>query len=138
MNIPPGKPLPVLLENGSGQDRAWLVDNLALLLKLGRLDAVTLLEAGEPAPESTIALLGDLRILIPMRGLIDKDAELARLDKEIQRIEKDLPSVEGKLGDPSFIGKAPPQVVEKEQAKLAEMRSNLQQLNEQEEKIRLL
>jgi valyl-tRNA synthetase len=73
-----------------------------------------------------------------MQGLIDKDAELARLAKEIQRIEKDLPRVEGKLNDPSFIGKAPPQVVEKEQAKLAEMRSALQQLKAQAERIRAL
>ncbi len=96
------------------------------------------MEAGEQAPESAIALLGDLRILIPMKGLIDKDAELARLAKEIARIEKDLPRVEGKLNDPSFAAKAPPQVVEKEKAKLAEMRSSLQQLMEQREKIRVL
>ncbi len=73
-----------------------------------------------------------------MKGLIDKEAELARLDKEIQRIEKDLPRVEGKLADPAFIGKAPPQVVGKEQAKLADMRSSLLQLQGQAEKIRAL
>jgi len=135
MDIAPGKPLPVLLQNGTAQDRQWLDGSRELLLKLGRLDGVTWLETGEPAPESAIALLGELRILIPMKGLIDKDAELARLDKEIQRIEKDLPRVEGKLADPAFTGKAPPQVVAKEQAKLADMRSNLQQLKEQVERI---
>ena len=138
MNIAPGKPLPVCLQNGSPQDRQWLETNQELLVKLGRLESVTWLESTDPAPESAIALLGELRILIPMKGLIDKDAELARLDKEIQRIEKDLPRVEGKLADPSFMAKAPPQVVEKEQAKLAEMRSGLQQLKAQAERIRAL
>ncbi|MFM8333257.1 MAG: valine--tRNA ligase, partial [Candidatus Methylumidiphilus sp.] len=138
MNIAPGKPLPVLLQNGSPQDRLCLDANAELLTKLGRLEGIVWLEAGEAAPESAIALLGELRILIPMRGLIDKDAELARLDKEIQRIEKDLPRVEGKLQDPSFTAKAPPAVVEKEQAKLADMRSSLQQLKEQAERIRAL
>jgi len=138
MDIAPGKPLPVLLQNGSEQDRQWLDGNRELLLKLGRLEGIVWLAAGEVAPESAIALLGELRILIPMKGLIDKDAELARLEKEIQRIEKDLPRVEGKLADPAFIGKAPPQVVEKEQAKLADMRSSLAQLKEQAEKIRAL
>ena len=138
MNIPPGKSLPVLLQNGSALDLQRLENNRDLLVKLGRLEDIVWLEGADVAPESAIALLGDLRILIPMRGLIDKDAELARLAKEIQRIEKDLPRVEGKLHDPSFIGKAPPQVVEKEQAKLAEMRSGLCQLKEQIEKISAL
>jgi valyl-tRNA synthetase len=138
MDIAPGKPLPVLLQNGSAQDRQWLDGNRELLLKLGRLDGITWLAAEEAAPESAIALLGELRILIPMKGLIDKDAELARLDKEIQRIEKDLPRVEAKLADPAFTGKAPAQVVAKEQAKLAEMRSSLRQLTEQLERIRAL
>jgi valyl-tRNA synthetase len=138
MDIPPAKPLPVLLENLSAQDQAWLQENMELLLKLGRLDSVRCLAAGEQAPESAIALLGELRLLIPMKGLIDKDAELARLEKEIQRIEKDLPRVEGKLADPAFAAKAPPQVVEKERSKLADMRSSLLQLKEQAGRIRAL
>jgi valyl-tRNA synthetase len=138
MDIAPGKPLPVLLQNGTAQDLKWLEGSRELLVKLGRLESITVLEADKTAPESAIALLGELRILIPMKGLIDKDAELARLDKEIQRIEKDLPRVEGKLADPAFIGKAPPQVVAKEQAKLADMRSSLEQLKAQAEKIHAL
>jgi valyl-tRNA synthetase len=138
MNITPGKLLPVLLENGQDQDRKWLADNRDLILKLGRVEDIEWLQEGEQAPDSAIALLGDLRILIPMRGLIDKDAELARLTKEIQRLEKDLPRAEGKLNDPAFIAKAPPQVVEKEQAKLADMRSSLRQLRDQAERIRTL
>jgi valyl-tRNA synthetase len=138
MNIAPGKPLPVLLENGQARDREWQENNREWLLKLGRLENIAWLADGETAPESAIALLGDLRILIPMKGLIDKEAELARLEKEIQRIEKDLPRVAGKLDDPSFAAKAPPQVVEKERAKLAEMRSGLAQLKEQAQKIRAL
>jgi valyl-tRNA synthetase len=138
MNIAPGKPLPVLLQNGQPMDRQWLGNSRELLLKLGRLEEIVWLESADEAPESAIALLGDLRILIPMKGLIDKDAELARLAKEIQRIEKDLPRVEGKLADPSFIDKAPQQVVEKEQARLAEMRSGLQRLKAQAERIRAL
>ena len=138
MNIAPGKLLQVLLENGQVQDRRWLSDNLELILSLGRVESIQWLESGEKAPECAIALLGEMRILIPMRGLIDKEAELARLDKEIQRIEKDLPRVEGKLNDPSFIEKAPAEVVAKERAKLAELRSGLLQLQEQADRIRSL
>jgi valyl-tRNA synthetase len=138
MNIAPGKLVPVLLENGQVKDRNWLNSNRDLILKLGRVERIDWLGSADKAPQSAIALLGEMRILIPMRGLIDREAELARLEKEIQRIEKDLPRIEGKLNDPSFIQKAPAQVVAKDQAKLAELRSGLLQLKEQADRIRAL
>ncbi len=73
-----------------------------------------------------------------MAGLIDKEAELARLEKEIQRISNDLPRVEGKLNNPAFADKAPAEVIEKEKAKLAEMQSSLTNLQAQREKINAL
>ena len=135
MNIPPGKPLPILLENGSDQDRTYLENNREFVLKLGRVESIIWLAAGEPAPESAIALTGEMRLLIPMAGLIDKNAELARLEREIQRLSKELPQLEGKLNDPNFLGKAPPQVVVKEQARLRELNAALAELQRQREKI---
>jgi valyl-tRNA synthetase len=108
------------------------------LQKLGRLESITCLGNGETAPESAIALVGNLKILIPMAGLIDKAAELARLDKEIQKINNELPRAEGKLNNPAFVGKAPAEVIEKEKAKLAGLRSSLISLEAQREKTRAL
>ena len=93
---------------------------------------------GDNVPESAIALVGDMKILIPMAGLIDKDAELARLAKEIQRIEKELPRIEGKLDNASFVEKAPAAVIAKEREKLAGLQSSLKNLNEQFAKITAL
>lgn len=138
MNIAPGKPLNVLLQNGSAADQAYLKDSEGYLLKLGRLESITWLAADDNAPESAIALVGDMKILIPMAGLIDKDAELARLEKEIQRIEKELPRIEGKLGNAAFVDKAPPEVIAKEREKLAGLQSSLKNLNEQFAKIKAL
>jgi valyl-tRNA synthetase len=138
MNIAPGKPLPLLIQNGSEQDRAYLDANREFVQKLGRAESITWLNPGEEASESAIALVGEMKVLIPMRGLIDKDAELARLDKEIQRLTKELPRLEGKLGDAGFLEKAPPQVVAKEQARLQELRGSLGELQAQVEKIRAL
>ena len=138
MNIAPGKPLPILLQHGSANDQQCLANNLAYLKRLGRLEEITWLEASESAPESAIALVGELNILIPMAGLIDKEAELARLDKEIQKILNDLPRVEGKLSNPTFIDKAPADVIDKEKAKLADLRSTLNNLEQQKTKIQAL
>ncbi|WAR44838.1 valine--tRNA ligase [Methylomonas rapida] len=138
MNIAPGKPLNVLLQNGSVTDQANLQELESYLLKLGRLESITWLNEGDSAPESAIALVGDMKILIPMAGLIDKDAELARLEKEIQRIEKELPRIEGKLGNAAFVDKAPADVIAKEREKLAALQSSLKNLNEQFAKIKAL
>ncbi|MDD5410007.1 MAG: valine--tRNA ligase [Methylobacter sp.] len=138
MNIAPGKPLPVLLQNGSDADQQSLTNNQIYLQKLGRLESITWMNAADSTPESAIALVGDMKILIPMAGLIDKEAELARLEREIQKIKNDLPRVEGKLSNPTFVDKAPQEVIDKEKAKLADLRSMLNNLEQQQLKIQAL
>ena len=138
MDIKPGKPLPVLLQNGTEADQLLLQANLSYLQSLAKIENITWLEAGQDAPESATALVGEMKLLIPMAGLIDKDAELKRLNKEIDKLEKDIARVEGKLQNENFISKAPPAVVEKERAKITEASASLEQLKEQREKIEKL
>jgi valyl-tRNA synthetase len=138
MNIAPGKPLPVLLQNGSATDRDSLTNNRIYLQKLGRLESITWLNNDDATPESAIALVGEMKILIPMAGLIDKTAELARLEKEIQKIKNDLPRVEGKLGNPTFVDKAPPEIINKEKTRLANLYTMLNNLEQQQSKIMAL
>jgi valyl-tRNA synthetase len=76
-----------------------------------------------------------MQVLVPMAGLIDKDAELARLDKEIQRLTCEVQRVGGKLNNEGFVAKAPAEVLDKERAKLAEAEQALSKLVEQREKI---
>ena len=87
---------------------------------------------------SATALVGDMQVLVPMAGLIDKEAELARLDKEIQRLEGEAKRVGGKLANEGFVAKAPAEVLEKERAKLAEAEQALANLVEQRGKIAAL
>ncbi|MFI3189408.1 MAG: valine--tRNA ligase [Methylococcales bacterium] len=138
MNIAPSKPLPVLLQNGSTIDQQCLANNRSYLEKLARLETIIWLNPEDVSPESAMALVGELKILIPMAGLIDKEAELVRLDKEIQKISKELPRVEGKLSNPTFIDKAPPDVIDKEKAKLADLQTMLNNLEQQRIKIQSL
>jgi valyl-tRNA synthetase len=138
MNIAPGKPLPVLLQHASQRDRSWLEINRRYLDFLARLESVAVLEEGDEAPESATALVGEMKLLIPMAGLIDKEAELARLDKELGRRRQDLERTEGKLRNPHFVGKAPAAVVDKEKARLEELGSAIRKLEEQLAKIRTL
>lgn len=134
MNINPGKPLDVLLNHYNAEDERRLHDNEAFLKKLAKLDSVTLL-TGSDAPPAAAALVGDMEVLVPIAGLIDKEAELARLDKEIQKLTADAQRTTGKLSNASFVEKAPAEVIEKERAKLAEAEQAISRLNEQRSKI---
>ena len=131
MNIPPGKPLPVLLANGSDQDARLLERHSGYLHALARLESTTWLDEPDSAPESATALVGEMKVLIPMAGLIDKDDELARLNKQVEKLEKDLVRTEGKLNNEHFVSKAPEAVVDKERQKVVEMKKSLDNLKQQ-------
>ena len=138
MNIGPGKPLPLFLKNASADDQRRLQENEALLKKLAKVESFTVLGEQDEAPLSATALVGDLQVLVPMAGLIDKDAELARLNKEIQRLQGEVQRVGGKLSNAAFVDKAPPAVIDKERAKLAEAEQALANFTEQHARIAAL
>lgn len=138
MDIAPSKPLPVLLRNVSEQDQARLDSCGHFLSKLAKLESVTVLASSEPAPASASALVGEMEVLIPMAGLIDKAAELARLAKQADKLEKDMARTAGKLGNENFVSKAPEAVIAKEQEKLADMQMQLAKIAEQKATIKAL
>ncbi len=131
MDIAPSKRLPVLLNNLSEQDQARLQSTQDYLLMLAKLDSIEILDSSTKAPASATALVGEMEILIPMAGLIDKDAELARLQKAADKLEKDVARTEGKLNNQNFVGKAPAEVIDKEKAKLADAKMQLAKIQEQ-------
>ena len=138
MDIPPGKPLSLLLQNATENDKKLYNDNQAFIETLAKLEKSEWLENSDDAPESAMALVGEMKILIPLAGLIDKDAELARLEKEINKLQVNVDKTTAKLVNKNFVDKAPAAVVEKERARLAEMTKSIEQLQEQLEKIKAL
>lgn len=135
MDIAPSRPLPVLIQDADSTARERLQTHAPLLTALARLESVTILDAGAQAPQSAVALLGAMKILVPMAGLIDKDAELARLTKLIGKAEADLARGHGKLANPAFVDKAPADIVNKERSRLAALEQELAQLQSQRERI---
>ncbi|VAW46127.1 Valyl-tRNA synthetase, partial [hydrothermal vent metagenome] len=135
MDIAPGKPLPVFLEGLNPQDQQWLDNNQRYLLSLAKLASIDVLDPNETAPESAVALVGEMKVLIPIAGLIDKDAELARLSKEMGKLQNEIKRLSGKLNNQGFVAKAPEAVVAKEREKLAGYQTALNNLETQYEKI---
>jgi valyl-tRNA synthetase len=135
MDISPGRTLPVILQNSSDQDRQRATDNATLVQRVGRVESVTVLGDHEEPPASATALLGDMRLLVPMKGVIDVDAERARLEKQKQKVESDLAKTRGKLGNDKFVNNAPPDVVTQERQRATEFGKMIAQLDEQLEKL---
>ena len=137
MNVAPSVPLTVLLK-ADAVDAARAAANAATLKSLAKLESISVLADGEAAPVAVTKLIGATELLIPMAGLIDKAAELARLDKEIAKLTQECGRIEGKLGNDAFVAKAPEAVIAKEREKLGDYQLQLTKLKEQQETIRAL
>jgi valyl-tRNA synthetase len=135
MDISPGKALPVLLESADTRDLALAERHALLLARVGRVESVDPLDAGAEAPPSATALLGDMRILVPMAGLIDVAAESARLGKQRDKVTADLARSTAKLANDNFVNNAPEAVVTQEKARVTEFESQIARLDEQLERL---
>lgn len=138
MDIAPGKLLPVICDNVSSENSKRIGQHGELLTALAKTDEIRILSQGETAPESATALVGEMQILIPLAGLIDKDAERQRLTRELGKLGKEKARLEGKLNNESFTTKAPAAVVDKEKEKLADVITALSQIDQQLQRIESL
>ena len=138
MDISPGKPLPLLFQDGSPADKKYLEANRPYLAALARAESITWLDKGREAPESATALVGHMKVLVPLGSLIDKQAELERLGKEMEKIEKDLSKAKTKLANPDFVARAPKNVVEQEESRVRQFETALVNLRNQHSKVEAL
>jgi valyl-tRNA synthetase len=138
MDIAPGKALPLLMQHGSDTDQQRLQHYQPLLCQLAKLSSIVWLAQDAQAPEAATALVEELHLLIPMAGLIDKQAELQRLTREIDKLVVKHDKLQAKLANPHFSDKAPAEVVAKEHEQLISVASALSHLREQYSKVKTL
>ena len=119
VNAAPGKKSEVILNFTDESLRQVFVDNEGYLTVLAAAEPVTMLAAGSDKPENAMAgVVNGVEIYLPLKGLIDVDKEVARLNKEMATLEKEVSRLEKKLGNQGFLAKAPAEVVAGEQEKL--------------------
>jgi valyl-tRNA synthetase len=135
MDISIAKAIPILFHNGDDEDKRCLEEYRELLSFLVNPAELTMLPNDATLPVSSTYLVGEMQLLVPMSGLIDKDAEVSRLDKEIDRKEKERQRADGKIKNPNFIEKAPEAVVQKERDKVLELSSAIEKLQQQKSRI---
>ncbi|MCL6712198.1 valine--tRNA ligase [Pseudomonas sp. R2.Fl] len=135
LNVAPSRSVRLLLQAGTAQDRERIERHASSLSFLLKLEAIEWLAVDATAPASAAAMVGELKLLVPLEGLVDLDAERARLDKEIKRVEAEIGKCNGKLGNATFVQNAPAAVVEQERQRLAEWTTQLNGLREQRAKL---
>lgn len=118
MSINPGKLIALSIRNANEEQTVLINKYLTSLMSLSKLSKIDQIAADAQIPESASVVIAGIELLIPMAGLIDKEAELERLQKEIAKIDKDISLAEGKLNNPSFSEKAPQVIITKERDKL--------------------
>jgi valyl-tRNA synthetase len=128
LDIAPSRKLEVLLQNAASRDLEYLDRNLPYLMRLAGIDVPRTLGLAQAAPISAVAFVGTLEILVPMAGLIDPAAELARLSRQQNKAGIDLKKMESKLSNAEFAKNAPAEVVAKDQQRLSELRVEIGQL----------
>jgi valyl-tRNA synthetase len=119
LSLPAGKAVAVELAGGGAQDRDFSARHASLLGRLARIERLTWGDADSAQP-AAVALHGELAVRVPLAGLVDPAAEVERLDREIAKLDQLISRAEAKLGNPSFVDKAPEPVVATERARLGE------------------
>jgi valyl-tRNA synthetase len=138
LDIAPSKAIPILLKDGDANDQRRYQENEAFLKQLAKLESITWLTDADEEPPCSTSLVGHLKVLVPMAGLIDVDAELARIAKEVEKINKEMARIDGKLNNEKFMSKAPEAVVAKEREKAAALQGKLTDMNAQKEQLKAL
>jgi valyl-tRNA synthetase len=138
MDISPAKRLAPLVQGSTPDDVQRFLRYEALLGRLAGIEAVRVLQAGDTAPPSAAAVVANLTLLVPMQGLIDPAAELARLGKKLEKNQQEIKRALAKLENPNFVGNAPPEVVATERERIAQFEKVSESLTRQIQTVRAL
>jgi valyl-tRNA synthetase len=136
MNIAPSRRIPLILKGVSDLDRAYTERYRAYLDRLAGIESLTILPPEAAAPEAAMALLGEMSVLVPMEGLIDKAAEAERLGKLLAKAEQELAKTRAKLANENFVRNAPAEVVQTERERESDFERQATSLRAQLERIR--
>jgi valyl-tRNA synthetase len=131
LHIAPSVELDLLVRSNNRDQTGFLMEQENLIKRLAKVGHVAAGSGVEAPKASATAVVGDCELYVPLKGAVDFDVELARLDKELAKIGKELGIVAKKLGNNGFVSNAPAEVVEKERQKqtdLAEKQTKLEDL----------
>ena len=106
-----------------------------MLGRLANVTSIRWLDEDDEAPLNALSLVDDLKVMVPLAGIIDLEAERGRIGKEVERAQQELEKIEKKLSNEAFIAKAPEAIVTKDRERAADLQTTLQTLQKQLESL---
>ena len=131
MNIPPNESIKIIINDASNTDSRRLESLGSFILNLASVESITQKDTSDDIPKSAFALLNQMKIYIPLEGLVDIEEEKARLEKKLVKLNQELKSVQDRLSNNTFVEKAPTEVVEELKGKLKSLMSDQTRIEEQ-------
>ena len=131
MNIPPKESIKIIVDDASNTDSRRLESLGSFILNLASVESITQKDTSDDIPKSAFALLNQMKIYIPLEGLVDIEEEKARLEKKLVKLNQELKSVQDRLSNNTFVEKAPTEVVEELKGKLKSLMSDQARIQEQ-------
>ena len=126
MNVPAGAKIPLLLVGAGKITRARVEHHEETIARLARLDGITFAKA--PPKGAAQIVLGEATAALPLAGVIDMDAERARLAREIEKCVGEIKKIDVKLANANFVAKAPAEVVEENHERRAAFEATMLKL----------
>ena len=136
-NLSPSLAVPLLIEDKGNDPQRWQRIEASLKF-IARIESVRMLNNGEQPPPAAIGVLDQANIMIPLAGLIDAKAEVARLEKMLDKQRQELARTEAKLANDKFVSGAPADVVAGVRAKASEIGASIKELEQQADRMRSL
>ena len=131
MNIPPNESIKIIINDASNTDSKRLESLGSFILNLASVESITQKDTSDDIPKSAFALLNQMKIYIPLEGLVDIEEEKVRLEKKLVKLNQKLKSVQDRLSNDTFAEKAPTEVVEELKGKLKSLMSDQTRIEEQ-------
>jgi valyl-tRNA synthetase len=134
MNVPAGAKVPCVIAGGSAETRRRAKQWDTELTRLARLESISF---ADEVPEGAAQIvLGEATVALPLAGVIDFEAEKARLAKELEKIAKDIAQIDGRLANEQFVAKAPAHVIEEARDRRAELGERKAKVDEAVERLK--
>ncbi|MBF0485037.1 MAG: valine--tRNA ligase [Candidatus Omnitrophica bacterium] len=122
-NVKPQDQISCIFVASSEKSLGILKDNSAIIGKIARICDIKFLSQPEGVTNCATGVVNDVKFFIPLGNLIDLDKEKKRITKEVEDQDKAAKAIEGRLANEGFVRKAPPEVIEKERQRMAELKA---------------
>ena len=122
MNVPLGRKGEVIIQPATAELAAVLSENMPFIKTMATAEPLQIIPTGAAKPENSVSrVISGIEVYLPLKGLIDVEKEVARMNKELQAIENELSRIDGKLANAGFIAKAPAAVLEQQKTRRTEI-----------------